>query len=323
MYICVVKKTLIFLLLPFFVLSQSDDKELFSVFYNVENLFDTIDNPNTRDNEFLPKSEKKWDTYRYNYKLNQLDKVFSEIIKKENENRLPDIIGLCEVENKLVIDDLLKTETFKNHTYKIIHKQSPDGRGIDCALLVDEKFEVLNSDFIKINNPKENRATRDIVFGKLKFKNQIINVFVNHWPSRWGGQEASNHKRVFVAEVLRKYIDNNTLESDFNLIMGDFNDYPTNESLAEVLVKDDLVNLMSKSNVSGRGSYNYRGNWDWLDQIIVSQDDFKLISFGAFEEDFMMYTNKKGEVYPNRSFGGNNWYAGFSDHLPVFLRFTF
>tara|TARA_B000000475_G_C15984811_1_gene442568 strand:- start:118 stop:1074 length:957 start_codon:yes stop_codon:yes gene_type:complete len=318
-----VKKTLIFLLLPFFVLSQSDDKELFSVFYNVENLFDTIDNPNTRDNEFLPKSEKKWDTYRYNYKLNQLDKVFSEIIKKENENRLPDIIGLCEVENKLVIDDLLKTETFKNHTYKIIHKQSPDGRGIDCALLVDEKFEVLNSDFIKINNPKESRATRDIVFGKLKFKNQIINVFVNHWPSRWGGQEASNHKRVFVAEVLRKYIDNNTLESDFNLIMGDFNDYPTNESLAEVLVKDDLVNLMSNSNVSGRGSYNYRGNWDWLDQIIVSQDDFKLISFGAFEEDFMMYTNKKGEVYPNRSFGGNNWYAGFSDHLPVFLRFTF
>ena len=317
------KKTLIFLLLPFFVLSQSDDKELFSVFYNVENLFDTIDNPNTRDNEFLPKSEKKWDTYRYNYKLNQLDKVFSEIIKKENENRLPDIIGLCEVENKLVIDDLLKTETFKNHTYKIIHKQSPDGRGIDCALLVDEKFEVLNSYFIKINNPIESRATRDIVFGKLKFKNQIINVFVNHWPSRWGGQEASNHKRVFVAEVLRKYIDNNTLESDFNLIMGDFNDYPTNESLAEVLVKDDLVNLMSKSNVSGRGSYNYRGNWDWLDQIIVSQYDFKLISFGAFEEDFMMYTNKKGEVYPNRSFGGNNWYAGFSDHLPVFLRFTF
>ncbi len=317
------KKTLIFLLLPFFVLSQSDDKELFSVFYNVENLFDTIDNPNTRDNEFLPKSEKKWDTYRYNYKLNQLDKVFSEIVKKENENRLPDIIGLCEVENKLVIDDLLKTETFKNHTYKIIHKQSPDGRGIDCALLVDEKFEVLNSDFIKINNPIESRATRDIVFGKLKFKNQIINVFVNHWPSRWGGQEASNHKRVFVAEVLRKYIDNNTLESDFNLIMGDFNDYPTNESLAEVLVKDDLVNLMSKSNVSGRGSYNYRGNWDWLDQIIVSQDDFKLISFGAFEEDFMMYTNKKGEVYPNRSFGGNNWYAGFSDHLPVFIRFTF
>ena len=317
------KKTLIFLLLPFFVLSQSDDKELFSVFYNVENLFDTIDNPNTRDNEFLPKSEKKWDTYRYNYKLNQLDKVFSEIIKKENENRLPDIIGLCEVENKFVIDDLLKTETFKNHSYKIIHKQSPDGRGIDCALLVDEKFEVLNSDFIKINNPKESRATREIVFGKLKFKNQIINVFVNHWPSRWGGQEASNHKRVFVAKVLRKYIDNNTSESDFNLIMGDFNDYPTNESLADILVKDDLVNLMSKSNVSGRGSYNYRGNWDWLDQIIVSQDDFKLISFGAFEEDFMMYTNKKGEVYPNRSFGGNNWYAGFSDHLPVFLRFTF
>ena len=159
----------------------------------------------------------------------------------------------------------------------------------------------------------------------MKFKNYIINFFVNHWPSRWGGQEASNHKRVFVAKVLRKYIDQNTSRNDFNLIMGDFNDYPSNESLAEVLVKEDLVNLMSKSNVSGRGSYNYRGNWDWLDQIIVSKDfsNFKLISFGAFEEEFMMYTNKKGEVYPSRSFGGDRWYGGFSDHLPVFLNLEF
>ena len=143
----------------------------------------------------------------------------------------PDIIGLCEIENKLVIEDLLKTSVFKNHNYSIIHKESPDGRGIDCALLVNRKFEVLQNDFIQINNPKESRTTRDIVYSKLKFKNQIINVFVNHWPSRWGGQEASNHKRVFVAKVLRKYIDENTSQNDFNLIMGDFNDYPNNESL--------------------------------------------------------------------------------------------
>ena len=328
LYICVMKKILIILFSPLFLFSQSDvekENELFAVFYNVENLFDTIDNPNTKDDEFLPISEKKWDTYRYHYKLNQLEKVFKKIIEKENKNNLPDIIGLCEVENNFVVEDLLKTEIFKKHRYQIIHKQSPDGRGIDCALLVNKKFEVLKSDFIKINNPKQSRATRDIVYSKLKFKNDIINVFVNHWPSRWGGQEASNHKRVFVAKVLRKYIDQNTSRNDFNLIMGDFNDYPSNESLAEVLVKEDLVNLMSKSNVSGRGSYNYRGNWDWLDQIIVSKDfsNFKLISFGAFEEDFMMYTNKKGEVYPSRSFGGDRWYGGFSDHLPVFLNLEF
>jgi len=325
-------KRLIFFLIiiPFFCFSQNTNSdnfsdELFLMFYNVENLFDTLDNPNTKDEEFLPLSEKKWDSNRYNYKLKQLEKVFNKIIEKENEKNLPDIIGLCEVENKLVIEDLLKTDVFKNHNYSILHKQSPDGRGIDCALLVNSKFEVLQNDFIQINNPKESRTTRDIVYSSLKFKNKIINVFVNHWPSRWGGQEASNYKRVFVAEVLRKYIDENTSQNDYNLIMGDFNDYPSNESLDEILVKDDLLNLMSTSQVSGLGSYNYRGNWNWLDQIIVSKEisSFKLIKFGAFKEDFMMYTNKKGEVYPNRSFGGNNWYGGYSDHLPVFLKMSF
>jgi len=325
-------KRLIFFLTitPFLCFSQNTNSdnfydELFLMFYNVENLFDTIDNPNTKDEEFLPLSEKKWDSYRYNYKLNQLEKVFNKIIEKENEKNIPDIIGLCEIENKLVIEDLLKTDVFKNHNYSIIHKQSPDGRGIDCALLVNSKFEVLQNDFIQINNPKESRKTRDIVYSRLKFKNQIINVFVNHWPSRWGGQEASNHKRVFVAKVLRKYIDENTSQNDFNLIMGDFNDYPSNESLDEILVKDDLINLMSSNQVSGKGSYNYRGNWNWLDQIIISKEisSFKSIKFGAFEEDFMMYTNKKGEVYPNRSYGGKNWYGGYSDHLPVFLKMSY
>ena len=325
-------KRLIFFLaiVPCFCFSQNNNSdnnsdELFLMFYNVENLFDTVDSPNTKDEEFLPLSEKKWGSYRYNYKLKQLEKVFNKIIEKENEKNLPDIIGLCEVENKLVIEDLLKTDVFKNHNYSIIHKQSPDGRGIDCALLVNSKFEVLQNDFIQINNPKESRTTREIVYSKLKFKNQIINVFVNHWPSRWGGQEASNHKRVFVAKVLRKYIDENTSQNDLNLIMGDFNDYPSNESLDEILVKEDLLNLMSSSQVTGIGSYNYRGNWDWLDQIIISKEisSFKLIKFGAFEEDFMMYTNKKGVVYPSRSFGGNNWYGGYSDHLPVFLKMGF
>ena len=325
-------KRLIFFLaiVPCFCFSQNNNSdnisdELFLMFYNVENLFDTLDSPNTKDEEFLPTSEKKWGSYRYNYKLKQLEKVFNKIIDKENEKNLPDIIGLCEVENKLVIEDLLKTDVFKNQNYSIIHKQSPDGRGIDCALLVNSKFEVLQNDFIQINNPKESRTTREIVYSRLKFKNQIINVFVNHWPSRWGGQEASNHKRVFVAKVLRKYIDENTSQNDLNLIMGDFNDYPSNESLDEILVKEDLLNLMSSSQVSGIGSYNYRGNWDWLDQIIISKEisSFKLRKFGAFEEDFMMYTNKKGEVYPSRSFGGNNWYGGYSDHLPVFLKMGF
>ena len=322
------KKIILILLFPFFVFSQAQkevlDHELFATFYNVENLFDTIDDPNTRDNEFLPTSEKKWDTYKYNYKISQLNKVFANMIKDQNDNQLPEIIGLCEVENKVVIEDLLKSDVFKNHNYKIIHEDSPDGRGIDCAILVDKKINILKIDFIVINNPNEERPTRDIVYANLEYNGKTINVYINHWPSRWGGQEASNHKRVFVSNVLRKHINKNSSKNDFNLIMGDFNDYPDNESLSDILVKKDLDNLMVTKNVIGIGSYNYRGDWNWLDQIItsdISMSNIKVKSVGAYQKEFMMYTNKKGEVYPSRSFGGNNWYGGFSDHLPVFLNF--
>tara|TARA_B100001142_G_scaffold66594_1_gene66352 strand:- start:1965 stop:2960 length:996 start_codon:yes stop_codon:yes gene_type:complete len=326
------KKLLILLLFPLLVVSQSEkksisDENIFAVFYNVENLFDTINSTNTNDSEFLPDSEKKWNTYRYNYKLNQLAKVFSSIMRDENNDKMLDIIGLCEVENKLVIDDLLKKQIFSNHNYTIIHQESPDSRGIDCALLFNNQFQLLEHDFIRVDNPDANRSTRDIVYAKLKFKNEVINIFVNHWPSRWGGQEETNHKRVFVAKVLKDYINLNTSEDEYTLIMGDFNDYPSNESLSEVLVKDDFINLMSTDLVFGRGSYNYRGDWNWLDQIIVSKSftnsNMQLLSGGAFQKDFMLYTNEKGEVYPSRSFGGKKWFGGFSDHLPVYCRIGF
>ncbi len=326
------KKFLILLLFPLLVVSQSEkksisDENIFAVFYNVENLFDTINSTNTNDSEFLPDSEKKWNTYRYNYKLNQLAKVFSSIIRDENNDKMLDIIGLCEVENKLVIDDLLKKPIFSNHNYTIIHQESPDSRGIDCALLFNNQFQLLQHDFIRVDNPDANRSTRDIVYAKLKFKNEVINVFVNHWPSRWGGQEETNHKRVFVAKVLKDYINLNTSEDEYTLIMGDFNDYPSNESLSDVLVKDDFINLMSTDLVFGQGSYNYRGDWNWLDQIIVSKNftnsNMQLLSGGAFQKDFMLYTNEKGEVYPSRSFGGKKWFRGFSDHLPVYCRIGF
>jgi len=326
------KKIIVLLLLPLVLFSQDDEKikykeELFSVFYNLENLFDTIDSPNTSDGEFLPTSKKQWGTYKYNHKLSQLTKVFHAIIEVENDNKMPDIIGLCEVENSLVINDLLEDSIFANQDYTIVHQDSPDGRGIDCALLFSNKFQLLEYDFIVISNPFVNRPTRDIVYAKLRFKDRVINVFVNHWPSRWGGQSETNHKRVFVSKVLRDYIDANISEDEYTLIMGDFNDYPSNESLAKVLVKEDLVNLMTTDLVSGQGSYNYRGDWNWLDQIIISDNfrssDVQLLSVGAFKRDFMMYKNKKGEMFPSRSFGGNTWYGGFSDHLPIYFRLSF
>ena len=326
------KKMLLILYFPLLVVSQNIEESaskqnIFTVFYNVENLFDTINNPNTNDDEFLPNSKKKWNSSKYNHKINQLARVFSSLSKDKNSNNMPDIIGLCEVENKQVINDLLKTPTFSNHNYKIIHQDSPDSRGIDCALLYNDKIQLLNYDFIFIDNPSVKRATRDILHAKLKISDMIFNVFVNHWPSRWGGQKETNHKRVFAAKILRNYININVKKNDYTLIMGDFNDCPKNESLSKILIEDDLVNLMSTDFVLGNGSYNYNSLWNWLDQIIISNNFFqpnvKLKSVGSYQKEYMLYTNKKGEIKPSRTFGGNNWYGGFSDHLPVYFQFGF
>ena len=323
---------LLLLLSPFLSFSQvyeNNDsyEELFTVFYNLENLFDTIDSPQSNDSEFLPDSKKQWNSYRYNHKLRQLGKVFSNLTHYKNNNNMPDIIGLCEVENRLVIEDLLKTPAFSNQDYTIVHQDSPDSRGIDCALLFSNKFKLLKYDFISIKNSNEKRPTRDIVYVKLAFKDKIINVFVNHWPSRWGGQAETNHKRLFAAKVLKDYLQSNISNAEYTLIMGDFNDYPFNESIAKVLVSNDFINLMATDLVSGKGSYNFRGNWNWLDQIIISKNfknsDIQLLSYGSFQRDFMLYENSKGEVYPSRSFGGDTWYGGFSDHLPIYFKSAF
>ena len=208
-------------------------------------------------------------TFRYNVKLKQLARVFGTIKSNKNNNKLPDIIGLCEVENKDVIVDLLRDTVFKNHNYSILHQNSPDLRGIDCALLFNTKKFKLLKNFIKITNPDAG-PTRDIVYAKLKYNEYILNVFINHWPSRWGGQEASEHKRVFVANVLKDFIKNNVSSDEYTLIMGDFNDYPSNSSLEKVLVQENFFNLMKTELLSGDGSYLWNGVWNWLDQIILS-----------------------------------------------------
>ncbi|MAQ69891.1 MAG: endonuclease [Flavobacteriales bacterium] len=314
-------KYFIFLLFPTFLLSQnnilSTEQSLFVMFYNVENLFDTINNPIKNDDEFTPNSKKHWNSERYNHKINKLEQVFASI----NDSLLPNIIGLSEVENKLVIEDLLKAPFFKHHNYTIIHQESPDQRGIDCAILFDDQFELLKYDFIEINNPASSRPTRDIVYVKLKFQNEFFHVFVNHWPSRWGGVETTNHKRVFTAKTLQNYIKTNIKMDENVLIMGDFNDYPFNESVKDVLVKNDFFNLMSSDIVADSGSYNYKGEWNFIDHVIVSNNlRNRVLSAGAFSKDWMLYTNNKGEKYPSRTYGRDSWYGGFSDHLPVYCR---
>ena len=309
-------RILIIIFIPF-ILNSQNEKEIFTMFYNVENFFDTINNPMTSDNEFLPNSKKRWNTDKYNQKIEQLTKVFSSI----NDGEKPNIIGLCEVENKNVIKDLLDNPFFNAHSYTIIHNNSPDKRGIDCALLFDNNFTLLKKDFIRIDIPNA-RPTRDIVYVKLKLDNEILNIFVNHWPSRWGGQKETNHRRVITSKMLQQYINNHININEHIIIMGDLNDYATNESVKNIVAKNKFINLTEEIKGEDVGSYNYKDEWNFIDHIIISNSLInKNPNFNTFKEEWMLYTNKNGIKYPSRTYSRNQWHGGFSDHLPIYCSF--
>jgi len=300
------------------------------VFYNVENLFDTLNDPLTNDDAFTPDGKNGWNTNRYKDKINKISSAIRGI-----DDLYPTMIGLCEVENKAVLKDLTSSASLKLGNYEIIHFDGPDKRGIDVALLyAKKKFKPSYREAIRINLPDSARSTRDILYVKGRLRNgPELHIFVNHWPSRHGGVKSSEHKRIAAANSLRKQIDSlQTVDPGVHIIcMGDFNDYPENNSIAETLGKGKeqtslpLCNLMKYPSKALRGSYNYRGQWGFLDQIIVScslqNSELPNVLDRATAAHYtpeMIYTNKNGEDYPNRTYGGSNYYGGFSDHLPVY-----
>ena len=312
-------------------------RNLTVAFYNVENLFDTVDDPHKNDNEFLPGSKKKWTETRYTKKLEDLAKVLSSI----NKNELPEIVGLCEVENKKVLTDLVNTKYLSEGNYKIVHYESPDFRGIDCALIYrPDEFKVLKSFAVKVQfKDKPGYSTRDILYVKGKTKNrETLHIFVNHWPSRIGGVAKSEPRRVAVATILKSKIDSVLAESPKAniIVLGDMNDEPSNSSLAQVLgaqkpgtQNSRLINLMYPVHENKMGSYNYRGNWNMLDNIVVSESLLDNKGFRCtpekgfvFHKEWMEYKNRKGEISPNRTYGGPNYYGGISDHFPVYFNLT-
>jgi len=303
------------------------------VSYNVENLFDTVDDTKIPDEEFLPESEKKWDNERYQKKLNDLVRVISEINTKE----LPEIVGLIEIENRAVLEDLVQTGQLKDQGYGIIHEESPDYRGIDVALIYrKDAFQVIMHETLPVVFPDDPEfKTRDILHVTGQIKNKTVHIFVNHWPSRIGGDEKTEPKRILAASVLKAKVDQ-ILALDPKariIIMGDTNDEPTNKSLNETLGAKSpdsgakLVNLMIPDDTAGLGTYFYRGNWNMLDNLVVSDE---LISGKRvqivdqkgfiFHSDWMIYTNKTGDKTPNRTYVGSKYVAGVSDHFPVYLK---
>lgn len=308
------------------------------VSYNLENLFDTIDTPDVIDEEFTPISEKEWTNERYQQKLRNLDYVLSHI----NPNELPEIIAVQEVENKSVLEDLIKQEALAKGNYGIVHKNSPDVRGIDVALLYrKDDFKLLKYKAIEVKFSFEPETkTRDILYVKGELNGELLHIFANHWSSRRGGEIESEPKRVQSASIVRKEIDK-ILKKDKNakiIVLGDFNDTPFNKSVNKTLratnnlslkSEGDLYNLMYNNALLGKGSHAYRGKWSMLDNIVVSygllnaKKGFSVIygSSGTFfDEKTVFLNNKSGFWQPGRTYSGNRYYGGFSDHLPVYMQ---
>jgi hypothetical protein len=305
------------------------------VFYNVENLFDTLDHPEKIDEEFLPGTDKDWNTERYEKKLKDLSKV----IRTSAGGEAPEILGLCEIENHGVLEDLGKTLR-PAHPYNIVHFESPDARGIDVALMFQNGINVTekSSEFIRLDFPDEEEpyTSRDILYVVLDLQssNFDLHLFVNHWPSRRGGLDASEPRRVVAATALKNKIDEIQKADPTAMIlcMGDFNDEPDNNSLRktlgaslftpQVIVPRNLYNLCGMDDAQGKGTYNYRGNWNMLDQFVATGSFIRKMHptpVRILQEKWMMYQSEKYGATPNRTYGGPNYYGGFSDHLPIAL----
>ncbi len=312
--------------------------ELCVVSYNLENLFDYTDDPeNNGDDEYLPTDKKEWDAEKYQTKLNNL----SEVIRAIDSVDLPEIIGVCEIENRKVLEDLIATDILKNAGYGISHEESPDPRGIDVALIYKKShFKYLKHEPIKvISKDGKTYPTRYILYTQGTINNDTFHIFVNHWSSRRGGEEDSEHKRIAAAKTLRNYIDENILNSnpDANIIiMGDMNDEPQNESLSETLnaknnnppEEGELYNVMYELDLVDIGSYSYKNKWIMLDNIIISPNLLNsekgfickdAVGTVFYDERFLYYNSKADEYIPSKTYGGDKYYGGYSDHLPVYM----
>lgn len=318
-------------------------------FYNVENLFDTINDPGTGDDGYLPWGKEAWTGDKYNKKLANIAAALSDIGANESK-QLPVIIGLCEIENRRVLEDLVKQQKLAGEDYGIIHFDSPDSRGTDVALLYRKKhFRPTSHNNISLIikdtvAPTKNRRGKKKPPAKLFTRDQLlvtglldgeeIHFIVSHWPSRYGGEKRSSPNREAAAALNRKIIDSLYRKNPEAKIitMGDFNDGPYNNSIRKTLgakgLKDDvkeggLFNPMEDMFKKGNGSVAYRDAWDLFDQTIVSEPllskdytSFRFWKAGIFNSDYL--TNQAGryKTYPLRNANGE---VGYSDHFPVYL----
>jgi len=308
------------------------------MFYNVENLFDAFNDSLTADEEYVPGGMRGWNVTRFNKKLINITKVLVAV----GGWSPPDLIGLCEVENRYVLYALTHDTPLTGFGLRVVHHESPDPRGIDVALLYrPEKFRVLKQYAIPVRFPFDTASrTRDILFVKgIAINTDTLNIFVNHWPSKFGGATATIPKRNYVASVLRKHTDSLlAVNPNANiLIMGDLNDSPYDESVSKVLrakmdsvnlQPDDLYNMLAGAGISWKkGTIKFREEWETIDHMIVSRPLLARTtphSMRIFDEPFLLQDDEAwfGKK-PFRTYYGAKYIGGFSDHLPVYMDIKF
>lgn len=321
-------------------LAQKGYAKLTVAFYNLENLFDTEDGPNN-DAEYLPDGANHWTLEKYQNKLHNMAKVISQI-----GGNGPAVIGVAEVENRKVLEDLVKEPALQKLGYSIVHYDSPDFRGIDCALLYRPGiFQLTASSAHPVIIPGEPRIkTRDVVVASGYIDNEPFSFLVGHWPSRAGGEAVSLNRRMAAAKTMRAQADS-ILKVQPNakiIMMGDFNDDPTSPSVEKGLrLNDNPKNLksdefytpMKKLYLDGIGTLAYRDVWNLFDIMVVNGnlmgkdlDSFKIYQDPktgyyayVFNKPFLRQQSGRYKGYPHRTMVGGEYQNGYSDHFPVYM----
>lgn len=337
------RKSLVFILLfvALFVVCFAS-KPYKVVFYNLENLFDTINSPGVRDAEYTPKGAKEWTSARYLKKIESVERVFSDIVAVDEI--YPVVIGVCEVENLSVIEDIVATEKLSPADYTIIHYDSPDERGIDVAFIYrPDQFKIEGSSPVRIIIPDiPDFKTRDILTMWGTIDDEQFYFMVAHWPSRYGGQSKSEPLRIAVGEQMRSVVDSVSKATPGIKIvaMGDFNDDPSDKSIFEAFgakgkIRDvksgDLFNPFYEMHRVGLGTLAFARAWNLFDVITVSEslihgeglllerEESSEFYGNIFKQPYMIQQEGEYKGYPLRTYVGNRFMGGFSDHLPVYI----
>jgi hypothetical protein len=315
-------------------------KSAIIAFYNLENFYDTVDNPNINDEDFLPGGPKNYNSKVYNTKVEHLATVISQIGTDINPDGIA-MIGVAEIENDTVLNDLIHHPLLKNRNYEIVHYDSRDIRGVDVALLYNPKyFTVLSSKKLFVHLPegaKSSYFTRDVLWVKGILNGDTIHVFVNHWPSRVGGEQRSAPGRAAAAMVDKNFMDSiEAHQANAKIIvMGDLNDDPISPSVTKVLgakgnVEDvksgELYNPWINMYKKGIGTLAYQDAWGLFDQIMLTyswldknQSGYFFYQQHIFNKEFMVENIGKYKGYPMRTWDGNVYRGGYSDHFPTYI----